>query len=73
MADLIRTRPYDFNNQGSKSLPPRPFPVINFIIFNSRERLGKELRISKRQPSRTESTGRMFLPVLITRRSSVQI
>jgi len=37
------------------------------------ERFGKELRTPKTELSRTESTGRLFLYVLITRRSSVQI
>src|SRR5713226_1480425 len=36
------------------------------------ERFGKELKTLKRHLSRTESTGRVFLYVLITRRSSVQ-
>ena len=37
------------------------------------ERFGKELLMAKAWLSRTESTGRVYLYVLITRRSSVQI
>jgi hypothetical protein len=37
------------------------------------ERLGKEVEIVKRELSRTESTGRVFLYVLTTRRWPLQI
>jgi hypothetical protein len=38
-----------------------------------KQRFGKEVEIIEYELSRTESTGRVFLYVLITRRSSVQI
>jgi len=52
---------------------PSPFAHLEFDVADFWERFGKEIKIAKPVLSRTESTGPVFLYVLITRRSSVQI
>jgi len=55
----------------TKLTQARSVPVLCAVAGSSRERLGKEVEITRYEPRFTESTGRVFLYVLITRRLSV--